>query len=241
MKINCISQEFSLKSQHCNKSPFKPKEYKSSLKLFKDLKNGYNNESPDFFRVDSMRENNFSYRNPHLNEVISDKRNSFYNDLRQTQEQIKYIENLKTNRELSQNPNVNKFITGNELELYGKQKRTHYMSNKNIKITLDTENEKMKHFKSEYSPKLNYSLKHKILKENNRSQPSISLEFDPKKSSYLKNNNDYNIRENTLDNCDKFLTFEKKEVDMYNCITNTKIKIKPEKFKGHKWGSFYEK
>ena len=61
--INRTSQEFPMKTFYGNLNPITQKADRPIIKLFPDLRNGFNNESPDFFRMDSMRENETSY--PH--------------------------------------------------------------------------------------------------------------------------------------------------------------------------------
>jgi hypothetical protein len=251
MKINAISDEFPLVSLYSNKSPIKGKKEKPGLKLFNDIKNGYNNESPDFFRIDSMKENRSAYKNPFLDNSFSLDRRSFFKELDITKRNILFIDKIKSKREYSQNANVIKSISSShEMDLNNKRKMIEIYEDKNLaknRYTLDENNnkelydKKIKTIHYQYSPKLNYHFKKKIDPQNSNLKPALSLEFFPKQSSFLRNLNGYSIKESQrLDN-DKLLNFISKETDYYNCITDTKSKIKSHNITVDKWSPFYEK
>jgi len=108
--INRTSQEFPMKTFYGNINPVKQKADKPIIKLFPDLRNGFNNESPDFFRMDSMRENETSYKNPYLNIVKTLNRSLFYKNNQSCIEHIKLINKVKSKKEMSQNPKILKQI-----------------------------------------------------------------------------------------------------------------------------------
>ena len=62
MKINSVSPDFPLAFKYSNISPIKTKPEKVTIKMFPEIKNGYNNESPDFLLIDSMKENKSTYK-----------------------------------------------------------------------------------------------------------------------------------------------------------------------------------
>jgi hypothetical protein len=262
MKFNAVSQDFPLKCNHVNVSPIKPKDMKSSMRIFNDIKNGFNNESPDFFRIDSMNENKQSYKNPYLGEVIQEDRNLFFKNTNKTRELIQIIERLKCRKEYSQDPKYLKCVTSNDdMEIINKRNKinlekmnsmeknnspiVYYKLDKNTNHELFDKKAKQLHY--EYSPKHHYLVKKSIDtlntldSNNNDALTNLKLTIDPKKSASLKNYNDYNIRENCEEDGEKFLKFKKKEVDVYNCLLDTHEKKSPGNYVSKKWGSFYEK
>lgn len=104
--INNTSKEFPMKTFYGNISPQIQKPNKPIIKLFPDLRNGFNNESPDFFRMDSMKENELSYKNPYLNVVKTCDRSLFYKNNQNCIAHINQINKVKSKRELSQNPKI---------------------------------------------------------------------------------------------------------------------------------------
>jgi hypothetical protein len=108
--INRTSKEFPMKTFYGNINPVNQKAHRPIIKLFPDLRNGFNNESPDFFRMDSMRENETSYKNPYLNVVKTVNRSLFYKNNQSCIDHIKLINKVKSKKELSQNPKILKQI-----------------------------------------------------------------------------------------------------------------------------------
>jgi len=104
--INMTSKEFPMRTFYGNISPQNQKPVKPIIKLYPDLRNGFNNESPDFFRMDSMKENQTSYKNPFLNVVKTCDRSLFYKNNLSCIQHINLINKAKSKRELSQNPKV---------------------------------------------------------------------------------------------------------------------------------------
>lgn len=104
--INRTSQEFPMKTFYGNINPVRQKEERPIIKLFPDLRNGFNNESPDFFRMDSMKENETSYKNPYLNVVKTLDRSLFYKNNQSCIDHINMINKVKSKKELSQNPKI---------------------------------------------------------------------------------------------------------------------------------------
>lgn len=131
--INAVSQEFPLKTFYGNTSPQAQIKERPCIRLFPDLRNGFNNESPDFFRMDSMKENITGYKNPYLNVVKTLDRSLFYKNNQSCIDHINMINKIKSKKELSQNPKILKqlaFSTDiNKLEnkLHKESKITPYL------------------------------------------------------------------------------------------------------------------
>lgn len=104
--INASSRDFPMKTFYGNVSPQKDIRDKAIIRLFPDLRNGFNNESPDFFRMDSMKENTTGYKNPYLNVVKTVDRSLFYKNNESCIDHINMINKVKCRKELSQNPKV---------------------------------------------------------------------------------------------------------------------------------------
>jgi hypothetical protein len=260
MKLNAISQDFPFKVNQCNISPIKTKENRPSLKIYTEIKNGFNNESPDFFRLDSMQENKLTYKNPYLEEVIPEDRSAFYKNMQKAKDQITIIDMIKSSRNFSQDPKVLKqFIAGvDDRDVIAKRNRVKLLrekayeaEEKKPKYQILANKEDNAYMKAliklnyDYSPKHNFLIKNSLNLSNSESlinpNTSLKLPFDYKKSSYIRNHNDYNIKENIKENEDKFFYFNKKPVKCYNCITDEKVDVQPGVYKAKRWESFYEK
>lgn len=259
MKINAVSQDFPLQSFHANKSPHVPHASKPTLKLFNHIKNGFNNESPNFFRIDSMKENSHFYQNPFLNKVIEEERNSFFKSTNDIKGQIKLINDLKMRREYSQDPKMIKCVGSvTDLEILKKRNsgklgnintkeyastinsRTINSDNANSIVSIKKKNND-KVLDRNYSPRNHHYIKKSLDNAAESKYYSEVGKFDPKSSSYLTLSGDYNIGENGTENLSKFIIHDKKEVNIYNCLTGKSATVKPDKYLSNKWGSFYEK
>lgn len=64
--------------------------------------------------------------------------------------------------------------------------------------------------------------------------------FDPSKSSYLRNSNDYKISEAQQRDLDKEIKYQRKPVIKYNLIKDRMEKFYPPPFRGDHWGAFME-
>jgi len=65
--------------------------------------------------------------------------------------------------------------------------------------------------------------------------------ISPKQSSNLRNINDYEIKEFTARDETRLFSFPKKDVTVYNCVTDKTLKINPANYSFDKWGKFHEK
>lgn len=164
--INASSQDFPMKTFYGNISPEQIRRDRPCIKLFPDLRNGFNNESPDFFRMDSMKENMTGYKNPYLNVVKTLDRSLFYKNNQSCIEHINMINKIKSKKELSQNPKIIRQLCYstdiNKLEnkLHKESKITPYLFKT---ISSDFNNNeysnKIKSLNGEYSPNHHYLLK----------------------------------------------------------------------------------
>lgn len=222
--------------------------------------NSYTNEHPDLFRLNGMKES--GYRNPYLNEVIKVDRNEQFKKMDSNAKQISIIDLIKSNRKYSQDPKVLKYIKS-EFDIQ-MQKKRHQISEdrKNrkepIKYVL-TESD-IKHYDKmikkldEHTQKIDYKMKHTLNSVNNISPigmfqtlndnfnkiKQISCQFDPYKSSYITNANDYKISEAYDRDKNKEFTHKRRCFTNYNLINYETKKIIPPPFINQKWSSFYE-
>ncbi len=259
MKINAISQNFPLAHSYTNISPFNRKSDKPQIRTFNNIKNGYNNETPDFFRIDSMKESSYYYSNPYLGEVIHEDRKKFFKNNTKIRDQVvNLIDKLKTKKEYSQNSDFLKCVRSSyDFELNNKREA----GSEDKKLTRNRSSfveERMRPSESRYvdtsskiskmyGEKHHFYFKNKIDNDKNElgtlEDPKLKLKLsiDPKKSSYLNNYNDYDIKENYDNNEDRYISHEKKEIENYDSVGNLERKIKPGKYVNQKWSSFYDK
>lgn len=255
MKINAMSPDFPFKSNYANISPIKTQEEIVYIKMFPQIKNGFNNESPDFLLIDSMKENKSTYKNPFLGDVIKEDRNAFFKNMNIARNSIKLIDMLKTRKEYSQDLNYLKCIaSADDLSLMKQRQQINFrQANNNTKeqrvfYKLDKESNpellktKLREINYRYSPKQHYRFKNCLdLKIEDNHEHNLKLKIDPKKSAYFSNYNDYCITENYFENGNKFLKFRKKMTNSFNCITDEREMKKSYDVLTRKWDSFYEK
>jgi hypothetical protein len=246
MKINAISQDFPLHHEFVNMSPSKPKENKPGIKLFREAKNGYNLEGPDFFRIESNIENKRTKNNRYLDEVITENRSLSLKEIEKNSEQINLIGRIKSNRENSQNPEILKFIkSSNDNNLKNNRIRKTQEGDCEIKINenLATNDNRYQQafetLKIGYAPKIPHIIINSLSKSNISSPILHSIKN--KNSAYLNNLHDYDIKENDIENMEKYIPMIKKEIKSYNCVSDREVLLKPEEIKMKKWDAFYEK
>lgn len=176
--INASSINFPMKTFYGNVSPQRELRDKACIRLFPDLRNGFNNESPDFFRMDSMKENMTGYKNPYLNVVKTLDRSLFYKNNESCIDHINMINKVKCRRDLSQNPKILKqlgFSTDiNKLEnkLHKESKTNPYMY-KTLSSEFNNQEyeKKIKILNGEYLPNHHYLTKNSFnLKKINENQ-----------------------------------------------------------------------
>ena len=255
MKINSTSRDFPFQSVYTNISPIITKQDKLSIRMFPEIKNGYNNESPDFLLIDSMKENKSTYKNPHLGDVIKEDRNAFFKNINIVKDSIKVIDMLKTRKEYSQDLKYLKCIASSDdlnlmkqrHQINHRQSLTNSESQKDF-LKIDKEHDKeifnknINQISYEYSPKHHYRFKKCLdLNSKENSVNNLKLNIDPRKSSYFPNFNEYSIRENYAENKERFLNFKTKDYMSYNCITDENNVRNSCDILTRKWDTFYEK
>jgi len=263
MKGNAISEDFPLpKAKYEN--IFIPNE-KPIIHIKKDEygKNCYNNESPDFFRLDTMTENTKGYKNPYLDEVISFDRNENFKKMDFNRNQIKLIDFIKIRIEYIQNPKILKYIrTDFDITMQEKRERNlkERLEPKVInKYTLTENNDPERYDKlltklKDVQPKLPVKLKNCLIFDDmqplnksyninglNKSKfEKLVCDVDPMKSSYLKNLNDYKISEADKYDENSMFYYNKKPLVEYNAIKDKMIKIDSPPYISKKWDNFYQ-
>lgn len=240
MKFNAISQEFPLINQFGNISPEKPKIFKSTLRVFPEIKNGYNNEAPTLFRIDSMKENKQSYTNRYLGEIVDENRSSFLKNYENNKEQIETLDKIKSDKGLSQEPeSYSGYINGkryNDL----REKRNNKNLRNSYEPTEKFNKEVLEKVKS-YSPKLSYKLRNSLNLPHTENFELRQRDINFRNSTYLRNYQDFSIKENMNEKEDNYAHHQRKDYKQYNCILDTVETKKQEQIKNRRWDSFYEK
>ena len=222
--------------------------------------NFYTNEHPDFFRLDSMKLS--GYRNPYLDEVIKVERNEQLIKMNSNADQIDLINYIKSNRKLSQDPKILRVIRG-EFEIQMQKKREQISEDRKKKkienkytININDINNYDKIIKEldNYTPKINYKMKLTIDPEENRKLigkfsisednynklKQLTCQYNPHKSAYITNSNDYKISEANGRDKQKEFTHQRKILNTFNLINYKRDKIKPPLSINEKWSQFYE-
>ena len=231
----------------------------SQGKRTKEL-NFYTNEHPDFFRLDSMRLS--GYRNPYLDEVIKVNRNEQFNKMNSNADQIELINYIKSNRKFSQDPNILRVIM-NETDIEMQKKRQQIIEDHKKKkienkyvININDINNYDKVIKEldSYTPRINYKMKKTIDPDENKKKignyfiseenydklKQITCQFNPHKSAYITNSNDYKISEANGRDKQKEFTHQRKDLTRFNLINYKNETIKPPISVNEKWSKFYE-
>lgn len=227
--INASSQNFPMKTFYGNVSPKQTLKEKPCIRLFPDLRNGFNNESPDFFRMDSMKENMTGYKNPYLNVVKTLDRSLFYKNNQSCIDHINMINKIKSRKELSQNPKILKQLCFStdidklENKLHKESKITPYMYKT---LSSDFSNpeylKKIKILNGEYTPNHHYLTKGCFdLKKINENQ-FINTNSD----GFINNNNGNfspNVNSNVYNNVNNNEIIKNTEEKNYFNTNNNKI------------------
>ena len=255
-----ISKDFPL--YHTKLIPiYKPPEEKnySQGKKTKEL-NFYTNEHPDFFRLDGMKLN--GYRNPYLDEVIKVDRNEQLIKMNSNAKQINLIDYIKSSPKLSQDPKILRLIKSEfDVQMHKKRqqisedrkklkKQNKYIININDIDNYDTIIKEL----DNYTPRINYKMKQTIDPDENRTNigkfltseenynklKQITCQYNPHKSAYITNSNDYKISEANGRDKEKEFTHKRKTLNRFNLINYKKEKMTPPLSVNEKWGQFYE-
>ena len=261
-----VSPEFPLPiSKYCivNKPINKPKHH-----ITKSLQSFYfNSEAPDAFRLDNLKENKYSYKNPFYNEILPVDRNEAFKKMDFNAKQVKLIDFIKSNRELSQDPKILKYIrTDFDVEMAKKrEKLKHDNENKNnnsLKNAISYDNLKdRKIFEKGLSilktdiPKISFKYKNQI--DNNNLEPilnnkykiskfdkenfkTFSSNIEVKKSGCFGNINDYDIKEGDTLNDNLMCHIKRKSNSTYNVLTHRNEIINYPNIINNKWNKYQE-
>lgn len=224
----------------------------------------YTNETPELFRLGTMKENPKGYKNPFLDEVINVDRNEAFKQMDYNRKQIDLIDKIKSNPKYSQDPKILRYIRS-EFDVSMQEKRESILKERQsqkedprYKLCYEDDNElfdrKINQLHKEYGPKIPYRMKQKIDLSNllpissDYSIPKIDKErfiylkseLKPWKSSYLGNLNDYNIKEADTPNLEKIVHFDMKDHVAYNLVKDKMDTIKPPYALNEKWDNFHE-
>ena len=266
MNSLAVSPEFPLPiSKYCivNKPINKPKHH-----ITKSLQSFYfNSEAPDAFRLDNLKENKYSYKNPFYNEILPVDRNEAFKKMDFNAKQVKLIDFIKSNRELSQDPKILKYIrTDFDVEMAKKrEKLKHDNENKNnysLKNAISYDNLKdRKIFEKGLSilktdiPKISFKYKNQI--DNNNLEPilnnkykiskfdkenfkTFSSNIEVKKSGCFGNINDYDIKEGDTLNDNLMCHIKRKSNSTYNVLTHRNEIINYPNIINNKWNKYQE-
>lgn len=239
--------------------PLKKRPYYPPGKKTKEV-NFYTNEHPDFFRLDGMKIN--GYKNPYLDEVIKVDRNEQFIKMNSNAEQINLIDYIKSNRKLSQDPNILKVIKS-EFDIQMHQKRQQISEDRKKPKQINKYSIKLDDIKNydtiikeldNYTPRINYKMKQTIdphentkyigkyltSEENYNKLKQITCQYNPLKSAYITNCNDYKISEAYGRDKQKELTHKRRSLNRFNLINYKKEKMTPPLNTNEKWSQFYE-
>ena len=245
-KSNSISEEFPL--YHSNIIPI----YHTERIIHKGKRiieaNTYTNEHPDFLKLDCMKEK--GYKNPYLNDLIKIDRSEQFKNMEKNKRRLEFIHYLKSDRKKSQDPSKLKYIQSEfDVEMYKKRKNIQKTENNNKNKYLSTEPNDSNYNKilcqlNFFTPKVHYQNIKYRLKDNNiqnmEKLKKIKCDFEPRKSAYLTNCNDYKIWEANQRDKNKEFIFKRKDFVKVNIITGKKEKIKLPEERNERWGKFYE-
>ena len=158
------------------------------------------------------------YRNPYLDEVIKVDRNEDLLKINSNRKQINLIDYIKSDRKISQDPKILRCIRS-EFDIQMNKKRQQFSEDRKNKIKdLKKYNINMNEINNydeiikkldDYTPKIHYKIKETIDPDENNTKfgryltseenfdklKQISCQFNPHKSTYITNSNDYKISE----------------------------------------------
>jgi hypothetical protein len=203
------------------------------------------------------------YRNPFLDEVIKVDRNEQLHKMNSNAQQINLIDYIKSSRKLSQDPKVLRMIRSEfDIQMHKKRQQISEDRKKKFKdikkytLSINDINNYGTIIKSldKYTPKISYKMKRTIDPDENRKKigqyltseenydklKQISCQFDPLKSAYISNSNDYKISEANGRDKEKEFTHQRKAINSFNLINSQRKKIIPPLCINEKWSPFYE-
>ena len=132
-KSNSCSEDFPFRTKYGDviKKDIMP----IRLRRIYPISNEYNNETPDMFKLDIMKQGKGKYNNPYLDEVIKIDRSESLKNMEKSSKIIKMIDNIKGNFKINKDESfLNRIKSEKEMariDLY-KSKSTSNMLKKNI-------------------------------------------------------------------------------------------------------------
>lgn len=225
----------------------------------------YTNEHPDIFRIDGMKEG--GYKNPYLEEVIKVDRSKQFKKLDFNRKQLNFLDFIKSNRQYSQDPKILRYIAkASDLEIHNKREQ---IKRDREKALISNSVDRYKCIETEPSldnrrqilrsldghiPRMDYKMKGTInleTPEQDKANNTITCDersnlkkyrffFDPRKSSYLCNSNDYKISEAQQRDLNMEINYLRRPVFKYNLIKDKVERFNPPPYRGDNWGAFME-
>ena len=230
----------------------------SSVKIYSEIKNTNNKEFPNYFKLDLLNENPQTKKSKHILELVP--YDSKLNNPKLTVDTLKSIDNLKfKEKRIRDNQVIQNFsdidfnekrtrlnnykpcvemypndylATVIEADLNNKIKCTSFKLKNSIKDVANSnksekENARYNTLKNDDSCPSKTNLILPSLREFNEKGV---FDFHPKRSAYLRNYNDYNIKE--ADNLieENVVKFNKNSVVNYNCVKDETKLINPDIF-----------
>ena len=176
--------------------------------------------------------------------------------------QINLIDYIKSSPKLSQDPKILRLIkTEFDVQMHKKRqqisedrkklkKQNKYIININDIDNYDTIIKEL----DNYTPRINYKMKQTIDPDENRTNigkfltseenynklKQITCQYNPHKSAYITNSNDYKISEANGRDKQKEFNHRRKTLNRFNLINYKKEKMTPPISVNEKWGKFYE-
>jgi hypothetical protein len=190
-------------------------------------------------------------------------RNEQLNKMNSNAQQINLIDYIKSSRKLSQDPKVLRMIRSEfDIQMHKKRQQISEDRKKKFKdikkytLSINDLNNYGTIIKSldKYTPKISYKIKRTIDPNENRKNigqyltseenydklKQISCQFDPLKSAYISNSNDYKISEANGRDKEKEFSHQRKTINSFNLINSKREKIIPPMIINEKWSPFYE-
>lgn len=218
---------------------------KRTSNLKQSFLNSYTNESMDLFRLDNSKEKTTGYHNRYLDHIKPIDRSSAIKEIEKNKEKIYLIDLLKSNRQLSQEPDViKKIISNKESDFLDRRQKLELIEEapkkEKPKEREVIEKDKLDHLYHQYNPnKLSIQLLSNIEKDNiaNNCHYYSTPKFPP---AYLANQNDYNIGEAGKVKDEKVFKYRLKKNKLYNAINDQTTVVQDQSITLPKWSLFYE-
>ena len=258
---NSVSEDFPL--YHNENIPiYSPHNVNNHHKNYSNLRIMVSNEHPDIFRIKGIKEG--GYINPHLKEVLKVDREEYYKKINDISKKIKLIDLIKSSRKYSQDPKYLSLINNDD---YIKKKKFISFSPINNDKSRNKCSISLENNKTLLNSALTTLNKDRIrfLRDNTRKNidlnkmkkigdnfiinqddinkiKTINCDFNPDKSSYMANSNNYKILESLKENDfkEKSFLYPRKPIYKFNPISNSKTLLNLPPYIFPKWTNFSE-